>query len=138
LRALTYLGVTYGEGGNPQTGAAILSLAAKLYPQDAGAHFNLGVALGVMQDNREISEYQKALEIDPDLTTAYLNMGAALYQKGNIEQAIAAYRRGIHANPLIASLHYSLGVALQQSGKNEEAQREFALASKIDPNVGRQ
>jgi predicted CXXCH cytochrome family protein len=138
LRALTYLGVTYGEGGNPQTGAAILSLAAKLYPQDAGAHFNLGVALGAMQDNREIGEYQMALEIDPDLTTAYLNMGAALYQKGDIEQAIAAYRKGIHANPLIASLHYSLGVALQQSGKNEEAQREFALASKIDPNVGRQ
>lgn len=138
LRALTYLGVTYGEGGNPQTGAAILSLAAKLYPQDAGAHFNLGVALGAMHDDREISEYQKALEIDPDLTTAYLNMGAALYQKGEIEQAIAAYRKGIHANPLIASLHYSLGVALQQTGKNEEAQREFALASIIDPNVGRQ
>jgi predicted CXXCH cytochrome family protein len=138
LRALTYLGVTYGEAGNPQTGAAILSLAAKLYPQDAGAHFNLGVALGAMQDGREISEYQKALEIDPDLTTAYLNMGAAFYQKGQIEEAIASYRKGIHANPLIASLHYSLGVALQQTGKSEEAQREFALASKIDPNVGKQ
>lgn len=138
LRALTYLGVTYGEAGNPQTGAAILTIATKLYPQDAGAHFNLGVALGAMQNANEISEYERALEIDPDLTTAYLNMGAALYSKGQFQQAIEAYRKGIHANPLIASLHYSLAVALQQQGNNAEADREFALATKIDPKVGSQ
>ena len=138
LRALTFLGVTYGEAGNPQTGAAILTLAAGLYPQDAGAHFNLGVALGAMQNAGEIDEYKRALQIDPDLTTAYLNMGAALYAKGQVEQAIDAYRKGIHANPLIAALHYSLAVALQQQGNNGEAQREFALAAKIDPKVGGQ
>ena len=136
LRALTYLGVTYGEAGNPSTAAAILSLAGKLYPQDAGAHFNLGVALGAMQDDGEIGEYQRALEIDPDLTTAYLNMGAALYAKGQIQQAIDAYRKGINANPLIASLHYSLAVALRQQGNAAESEREFALAAKIDPKVG--
>jgi predicted CXXCH cytochrome family protein len=138
LRALTYLGVTYGEAGNPQTGAAILSLATKLYPRDAGARFNLGVALGALQDEGEIAEYQRALEIDPDLTTAYLNIGAALYAKGQIQQAIDAYRKGINANPLIAPLHYSLAVALRQQGNAAEAQSEFALAAKIDPKVGRQ
>lgn len=136
LRALTYLGVTYGEAGNPSTAAAILSLATKMYPQDAGAHFNLGVALGAMQDAGEIPEYQRALDIDPDLTTAYLNMGAALYAKGQIQQAIDAYRKGINANPLIASLHYSLAVALRQEGNTGESEGEFALAAKIDPKVG--
>ena len=34
LRALTWLGATYGEGGNPNVSAGILTLATQLYPQD--------------------------------------------------------------------------------------------------------
>ena len=48
LRALTYLGVTYAEAGNPQTGAGILGVATRLYPNDAGGHFNLGIADGAL------------------------------------------------------------------------------------------
>jgi predicted CXXCH cytochrome family protein len=136
LRALTYLGMTYGEAGNPRAGAQILTLATELYPNDAGAHFNLGIALGALGSEDEIAEYQRALAVDPDLTTAYLNLGAAYYAKGRYDEAIAMYRRGIEANPLIAALHYSLGVALQQQGKGEEAERELMLARQIDHRVG--
>ncbi len=137
LRALTYLGVTYGEAGNPQAGAGILSVATHLYPQDAGAHFNLGVALGALGNAQEIEEYKSALVIDPDLVSAYLNWGAAMYAKGQYNEAIALYRQGIQINPLIASLHYSLSVALQQQGNTSEAQKELALAEKIDPNLNK-
>jgi predicted CXXCH cytochrome family protein len=138
LRALTYLGVTYGEAGNPRAGAQILTLATELYPQDAGAHFNLGIALGALGSEEEIEQYKKALAIDPDLVTAYLNMGGAYYSKGRYDDAIQMYRRGIEANPLIAPLHYSLAVALQQQGKMEEAQKEMALAAKIDSKFAKQ
>jgi predicted CXXCH cytochrome family protein len=137
LRALTYLGVTYGEAGNPQAGAAILSVATHLYPQDAGAHFNLGVALGALNDSREVDEYKSALSIDPDLVSAYLNWGAALYAKGQYREAIELYRQGIQVNPLVASLHYSLSIALQQQGDKAEAQKELELAQKIDPNLAK-
>jgi tetratricopeptide (TPR) repeat protein len=137
LRALTFLGVTYGEAGNPQAGAAILTLATQLYPQDAGAHFNLAIALGSLGNGEETTEYRRALKIDPDLVTAYLNLGAACYAKGDYAEAIRLYRQGIQINPLIASLHYSLGVALQQLGEGDEAQREFTLANTIDPNVSK-
>jgi predicted CXXCH cytochrome family protein len=137
LRALTYLGITYGEAGNPTTGAAILTLATRLYPQDAGAHYNLGIALGALGKEEEIAEYRRALDIDSDQVLVYLNLGAALYAKGQYDEAVKVYRDGIRVNPLIASLHYSLGVALGQQGKSVEAQQEIALASKIDPNVGK-
>jgi predicted CXXCH cytochrome family protein len=136
LRALTYLGVTYAEAGNPQAGAGILSVAIRLYPNDAGAHFNLGIAEGAMGKEDEIAEYKRTVEIDPDFVLAYLNWGSALYAKGQYAEAIQVYRKGIEVNPVLASLHYSLGLALQQVNEPKEAQTELGLARKIDPKVG--
>lgn len=135
LRALTYLGITYGEAGNPGAGAGVLQLAAGLYPRDAGAHFNLGIAYGAEGNEKEISEYQRALELDPDLTPAYLNWGTTLYGKGRRQEAIEIYRRGIAVNPLVAGLHYSLAIALEQEGKKQEAEAEMTIAHGIDPHL---
>ncbi len=136
LRALTYLGVTYAEAGNPQVGAGILGVAIRLYPQDPGAHFNLGVADGAMGKREEIDEYKKALAIDPDYVPAYLNWGGALFLKGQYDDATEIYREGIHVDPLEASLHYSLSLALERENKGPQAQAEKALAAKIDPRIG--
>jgi tetratricopeptide (TPR) repeat protein len=136
LRALTWLGATYGQGGNPTVSAGILTIATQLYPQDAGAHFNLGIAYGAMKKDDEIAEYRRTIEIDPDYVPAYLNWGGALYAKGQYEEAIQLYRQGINVNPLNASLHYSLSIALERQNNAEEANKELALALKIDPNVG--
>jgi predicted CXXCH cytochrome family protein len=137
LRALTWLGATYGQSGNPAVGVKILTIASQLYPQDAGAHFNLALAYGALGNADEIPEYKRTLEIDPDYVLAYLNWGAALYTKGQYEEAIKIYREGIDVNPLYASLHYSLGLALEQEKKTTEADAEIELARKIDPNVGK-
>jgi predicted CXXCH cytochrome family protein len=137
LRALTWLGAAYGQGGNPSVSAGILTIATGLYPRDAGAHFNLALAYGATGNKDEIPEYRRTLEIDPDYVLAYLNWGAALYEKGQYEDAIKVYREGIGVNPLFASLHYSLGLALEQVKKTAEAEAEMALAAKIDPNAGK-
>ena len=136
LRALTWLGAMYGQGGNPAVSVGILTLASQLYPQDSGAHYNLALAYGATGNAEEIPEYRRAIEIDPDLVVTYLNWGATLYEKGQYEDAIKVYREGINVNPLFASLHYSLGLALEQEKKTAEAAAEIALARKIDPNVG--
>jgi len=136
LRALTWLGAAYGQSGNATVSAGILTIATRLYPRDAGAHFNLALADGATGNTDEIPEYRRTIEIDPDYVLAYLNWGAALYTKGQYEDAIKIYREGIDVNPLFASLHYSLGVALEQEKKTADAQAEMALAAKIDPNVG--
>jgi predicted CXXCH cytochrome family protein len=133
LRALTYLGIDFAQEGNPQVGSKILEVAARLYPKDQGAHFNLGIAYGAMGNEGEIAEYKNTLEIDPDYAPAYLNWGGALYAKGQYEEAIELYRKAIHINPLSGSLHYSLSVALEQINRKEEAAAEMKLAGKIDP-----
>jgi predicted CXXCH cytochrome family protein len=136
LRALTWLGITYGEAGNPQTSAGILKVALSYYPNDPGAHFNLGIAYGAMQREEEIAEYKQALALDPDYVPAYLNWGALLFAKGRYAEAEEVYREGIRVNPLLASLHYSLSLALERDQKQQEAEAEMALAKKIDPSIG--
>lgn len=138
LRALTWLGAIYGQGGSASVSAGILQIATRLYPEDAGAHYNLALAYGAMGKAEEIDEYRRAIEIDPDLVVAYLNWGSALYEKGKYEEAIKLYREGIRVNPLYASLHYSLGLALEQQKQPAEAAAEMALAKKINPKVGPQ
>jgi predicted CXXCH cytochrome family protein len=133
LRALTYLGINYSQTGNPQIGAQILEVATRLYPQDQGAHFNLGVAYGAIGSENEVPEYKRTLQIDPDYVPAYLNWGAFLFAKGQYDEAIRLYRQGIGINPLNAPLHYSLSVALDRINKKEEAEAEMTLAAKIDP-----
>ncbi len=137
LRALTYLGVSSAEAGNVQAGAAILGVTTTEYPQDAGAHFNLGIAYGAMGDEREIGEYRKALDIDADYVPAYLNWGGTLFAKAKYEEAADVYRRGIAVNPLVASLHYSLSLALEKEQKGAEAERELKLAQGIDARAGK-
>ena len=132
LRALTYLGITYAQTGNPQIGAGILGIATRLYPRDQGAHFNLGVAYGAMGSEDEISEYRRTLEIDADYVPAYLNWGGAMFAKGQYEEAIQLYSKGISINPLSASLHYSLSAALDRINRKQEAEAEIRLAAKID------
>lgn len=137
LRALTWLGAAYGEGGNPNVSVGVLSLATRLYPQDAGVHFNLAMAYGASGQGDDISEYKRTLEIDPDYVPAYLNLGGALYAKGQYTEAIEVYRKGIEVNPLAAALHYSLGAALDRIGQTQEAETQRALAGKIDPKYTR-
>jgi predicted CXXCH cytochrome family protein len=137
LRGLTWLAAMYGQGRNPGVSVGILNLAIRLYPEDSGAHFNLAIAYGSLGNAQEIAEYRRALELDPDLVLTYLNWGATLYEKGQYQEAIKVYREGLKVNPLLASLHYSLALALEQEKQTAEAEAEFALARKIDPNVGR-
>jgi predicted CXXCH cytochrome family protein len=136
LRGLTWLAAMYGHEGNPGVSAGILTIATRLYPEDSGAHFNLAIAYGAMAKAEEIPEYQRALEIDPDLAVAYINWGATLYEKGQYQEAIKIYREGLKVDPVLASLHYSLALALEHEKQTAEAEAEMALAKKIDPNVG--
>jgi predicted CXXCH cytochrome family protein len=137
LRGLTWLGISVGEGGSPERGAAILEFATRLYPNDAGANLNLGIAyeaLGRTDDANRV--YRKAIEIDPDALPAYLNLGSALFTTGKYDDAAEVYRKGLEVDPLSASLNYSLAVTLEKSGKLDEANRALTLAKKIDPAVG--
>jgi len=66
-----------------------------LSPRSAKDHYNLGSALGVLQDWRgAAAANREALRLDPNFAEAHCNLGGNLKQLGLFAEALAAYDRG--------------------------------------------
>jgi tetratricopeptide (TPR) repeat protein len=65
---------------------------------------------------------------------ATTTFGNALFQKGQVDDAIAQYQKAVEINPNYVQAHYNLGLALFQKGQLDEAVAEFQKAVEINPN----
>jgi tetratricopeptide (TPR) repeat protein len=72
-----------------------------LQPNDSGAWFNRGLALGQMGRLEEaIVSYDKALELQTDkYQSCWYNRSIALHQLGRLDEAIASYERVLELQP---------------------------------------
>lgn len=103
--------------------------------RDAEAHNNQGVVYHVQgQVDLAVSEYKKALNINPDLADAHSNLGVAYYAQGNTEQAIKEFKEALKIDHGLAQTHYNLGVAFKATGYLGWAIAEFKDALDTDPN----
>lgn len=104
------------------------------YPNSPIARYNLGVLRYNAQNLDEaISEYRRAIQLDPKLPNAHGNLGIALYGQGKLDEAISEYRLAIQHDPKFANAHDNLGDALHGQGKVDEAISEYRLAIQFAP-----
>ncbi len=81
-------------------------------PDDAMAHFKLGVAYGESGKYEEaIESYKLAIKIKPDDARAHYNLGVAYNNTGKHQEAIELFKQAIRINPDFAEAHYHLGIA---------------------------
>ena len=71
---------------------------------------------------------------NPDCWIGHNNLGDALLQKGQVNEALEQFQKavGIYSNYLEA--HYNLGVALFQKGQMDEAVAQYQKALEINPD----
>lgn len=74
-----------------------------------------------------IVENGKALVIDPDLSNAHSNLGAALQMKGDLDGAIAQYRRALVTNPQNDIVRTNLDNALIKKEINERGYLSWSI-----------
>src|SRR5258708_1169239 len=96
--------------------ALILSAFVAVYPaqtpRSANDYFSRARASYEKGDlGGGISDYNRVIEIKPQMAEAYNNRGAAWFEKGNAQQAIADYSTAIQLDPDLAAAYLNRGHA---------------------------
>ena len=118
--------------------AAIEPLEKVLAEKDdfAYAHFELGYAYTGLGKTKEARpQYERALELDPKMAEAALNLGILLLN----EEPAAAVRPLEHAVELLPTEsrpRVLLGLAYEKSGNAERAASAYQAALALDPKDG--
>ena len=102
----------------------------------AEEYFRAGSALDA-GDEAKLEEaaaaYRKALELDPYLAAALINLANIHYSRDELAEAQALYERAIGLEPDFFEAHFNLGNIYHDLGRFSEAQECYLEALRLNP-----
>ena len=112
-----------------QRAAAPTSVSART----AQEWFRLATELEASSPEEAQRAYHQALEQDPTLADAHVNLGRLYQEAKKPQQAEAHYRAAIQHAPADPIAHFNLAVLLDDLGRSDEAIRAYRQAIDRDP-----
>lgn len=132
-----------------QAGIDAAERAVNLKPDSAEYQRILGTLCGQMissnslaalkYGNCALNAVNKAIELDPKSSMAYLSHGVGNYYLpaafgGGMDAAVKDFRKAIDLNPKNADAWLWLGIALRRANQPEEARKAIAQSIELNPN----
>lgn len=108
---------------------AILKSPHKVRPYSGRGLFYLDQGNFVLA----MSDFNKALEINPNFRDAYINRGTIYYKQNKIPQAIADYNKAIQLNPGLVEGYINRGSAYDKLGDLAQAVSDYTKAIELNP-----
>lgn len=122
---------------NDAAGRAVseFETAARLAPERAEAHFNLGNALRLWGDAPGAEKaLRKALEIQPRFPEAHFVLGLVFGDRvGSEHLGLSEFEAAITQKPSYAEAHFNIGIIHWKAGETEGALAAFRRAAKENP-----
>jgi len=81
-----------------------------------------------------IAEFNRAIQLDPNIATAYFGRGRGYLRKGDNSRAVTDYSQALRLNPNDAISYSNRGRAYARMGDYDNAVTDFESALRIDPN----
>ncbi|MEE9613667.1 MAG: tetratricopeptide repeat protein [Thermodesulfobacteriota bacterium] len=112
-----------------RTSVTLFTHALAVTEGNAGAHYNLGVAL-VERGETEgaVVHYREAIRVNPAYAEAHNNLGLAYGEKGLIREAVEEFGLALRIRPDDAEAHNNLAIAYHSLGRMDEAIAEYREA----------
>ena len=96
--------------------------------------YEVGCELEGSSPEQARGAYQRALELDPGLPDAHVNLGRQLHIAGEMGRAEPHYREAVRLAPDDPTPHFNLGVLLEELGRRDEAVHAYRQAVLRDPD----
>ncbi|TWA54627.1 tetratricopeptide repeat protein [Azospirillum baldaniorum] len=132
-RARANLGITLKNMGRHDEAVGVGRRALALAPAEPGVLSNLGLALSLRTGGDEAAArvLYWAVAIDPDFTSARLNLGLVFSKLRRMGDAEAQCRRLLDRDPDNAEAHTLLGTCLLLRGELEAGFREYEWRTRL-------
>ena len=131
---------TLGPAAGLRAAAALLLLPAVLSAQpaleqsDVRTRFVAGqTALQAGQFAQAETEFRAALDSDPQLSHARVNLGLALFLQGKYQQSVDELEQAARALPTLPAAHLFLGLGHLKLGESDQAIAALSRSLELDP-----
>jgi len=89
-------------------------------PQSAVAHFNLGLAFtDVAKMTSAENAYRKAVELNPEMVQAWVNLAGVLLLQWRFEESLEAGEKAVELDEELPLVHFNMGQAYLYMGDSE-------------------
>ena len=133
-RASLWLGELCARTGRFERGVAVLAPFVEKFPDVGSARYVLGDnLLGLKRYEAAIDEFQRALQLDPDLVLARFKRAVAYSRSERPRLAIRDFQAVGSALGRIPEYHLELGLAYLAAGELTAARRSAQTALKLSP-----
>jgi tetratricopeptide (TPR) repeat protein len=135
LEALNSIAVAMVQLGNRKAATERVEKHLGKTKMQAEVYQLLGqLSLDGKEFDKGIQHLRRAIEIKPDLTSAYFLIGNAYIAQNKIDQAIDEYQKIIERNPSDPGAHTILGILHNQKQLYLKANQHYEQALKINPD----
>jgi len=129
-----FLAESYFAAGNADRACAEYEIARRYSDEISWMAMQIGIAYYQKKMYKQAREqFEKTVEINPNDSGGWTNLGAVCYVTGDNRQAINCFRHAVGLEDEYLEAHFYLGLALVKSGDFPGAVREMEKTLEIDP-----